>query len=221
MRTVIFDLDGTLANTSGDLIAAANATFRLIGLGDILDAQTDQAVALTSVDAILRLGFERANSGFGEDQVRKYHSVLLETYANNIDTHTYLYPGAGDAIETLSSAGYRLGICTNKPEALAQKLLERLGVRTCFASLIGGDTLATRKPDPAPLLEAVRRAGGNSQKTVLIGDTVTDLNTARAAAVKIVLVTFGPGGRNVGQLKPDAVLDHYRDLHSVIAPLIG
>ncbi|MGR3344152.1 MAG: HAD hydrolase-like protein, partial [Paracoccaceae bacterium] len=80
------------------------------------------------------------------------------------------------------------------------------------ASLIGGDTLATRKPDPAPLLEAVRRACGNSQKTVLIGDAVTDLNTARAAAAKIVLVTSGPGGQNIGQKKTDAVLDHYRDL---------
>ncbi|MGR3344374.1 MAG: HAD-IA family hydrolase [Paracoccaceae bacterium] len=207
-----FDLDGTLANTSADLIAAANATFGLIGLGDILDAQADQAIALTSVDAILRLGFERANTGFGEDQVRIYHSVLLKTYADNIDTHTYLYPGVGDAVEALSSAGYRLGICTNKPEALAQKLLHRLGVRSKFEPLIGGDTLATRKPDPAPLLEAVPRACGNTQKTVLIGDAVTDLNTARAAAAKIVLVTSGPGGRNVGQLKPDAVLDHYRDL---------
>ena len=221
MRTVIFDLDGTLANTAGDLIAAANATFRQIGLGDLLDAKTDQTAAHASVAAMLRLGFARADTGFGEDQVEKYHSVLLKTYADNIDTHTYLYPGVSDAIQALLSAGYCLGVCTNKPEALAQKLLERLGVRSCFASLIGGDTVATRKPDPAPLLEAVRRASGNSQKTVLIGDTVTDLNTARAAAAKIVLVNFGPDGRNVRQLKPDAVLDHYRDLHGVIAPLIG
>ena len=221
MRTVIFDLDGTLANTSGDLIEAANSTFRQIGLGDLLSLKTDQAAALTSIAAMLRLGFARANTGFGEDQVERYHSVLLKAYDDNIDARTYLYPDAADMLDMLRGAGYRLGICTNKPQALAQKLLVRLGVRDAFASLIGGDTLPVRKPDPEPLLQAVRRAGGDLQKTVLIGDTVTDLDTARAAGVAIVLVTFGPNGRDVAQLDPDDLLDHFQDLPKVIAPLIG
>ena len=221
MRTVIFDLDGTLANTSGDLIAAANATFRQIGLGDILSAKTDQAVALTNIAAMLRLGFARAETGFGEDQVRKYHSVVLKAYEDNIDAKTYRCPGAAEALDTLRAAGYRLGICTNKPQALAHKLLERLGVRDAFASLIGGDTLGARKPDPQPLVQAIRRAGGNVQKTVLIGDTVTDLDTARAAGVAIVLVTFGHIGRDVARLGPDDLLDHFQDLPKVIVPLIG
>ncbi len=142
-------------------------------------------------------------------------------YGDNIDRHTVLYPGAVDAVETLRAAGYAVGICTNKPEALAELLMTRLGVRGLFASLIGADTLAVRKPDPAPLFEAIRRAGGAPEKSVLIGDTITDRSTARAAGVPCVLVTFGPLGPGVADLHPQALLDDYADLARIVAGLIG
>ena len=182
MRTVIFDLDGTLADTSGDLIAAANYCFRDMGLGDVLDPARDAGIALRGGRMMLSRGLERMML-FDAATVDQYYPVLLEAYAQAIDTHTVLYPGAMEAVEALRGRGYGVGICTNKPEALAELLLTRLGVRGAFASMIGADTLRVRKPDPEPLREAARRAGGDPAMCLLVGDSDTDRSTARAAGV--------------------------------------
>lgn len=215
MKTVIFDLDGTLADTSGDLIAAANACFRGLGLGDLLDAEQDAGTALRGGRAMLKLGFSRV-SGFGEAEIDAQYPILLQAYAKDIDTHTKLYPNAMESVRALKAAGYAVGICTNKPEGLAETLLVRLGIRDEFGSLIGADTLPVRKPDPEPLFEAARRAGGDPKRTVLIGDTATDRNTSAAAGLPSVLVTFGPGDEDVRDLNPDATIDHFDALLDVV-----
>lgn len=222
MRCVIFDLDGTLADTSADLIAAANAAIAELGAGAALDPVADAATAFAGGRAMLRLAGERA--GIGNDRlagmVERGYPILLEEYARAIDRHTVLYPGAMEAVDNLRSSGIAVGICTNKPEALAEDLLWKLGVRSAFASLIGADTLPTRKPDPAPLFAAIDRAGGDRRRACLIGDTVTDRETARAAGVPSVLVTFGPGGQTVADLQPEALLDRYDGLAALIDRLL-
>lgn len=218
--SVIFDLDGTLADTSGDLIAAANHCFRGLGLGDLLDPARDAATALKGGRAMLNLGFSRVE-GFGADEVDRQYPVLLAAYAQAIDTHTVLYPGAMEAVERLLSGGYAVGIATNKPEGLAEQLMTSLGVRDAFASLIGADTLPVRKPDPEHHFEAVRRAGGDIGRSLLVGDTATDRNTSRNAGVPSVLVTFGPGRDEVLALGAEATIDSYDELDSVVARLIG
>ncbi len=220
MKTVIFDLDGTLADTSGDLIAAANVCFRGLGLGDLLDPERDQGTALRGGRAMLTLGFSRVSGDFSAEIDRQY-PVLLKAYGDDIDTHTVLYPGAMDAVEALKTAGYGVGICTNKPQGLAETLMTRLGVRDAFASLVGADTLPVRKPDPEPLYEAARRAGGNPEQTCLVGDTITDRTTAQAAGVPSILVTFGPSGEDMAALTPEALLDDYADLSDVVARVLG
>ncbi|MFK7743442.1 MAG: HAD-IA family hydrolase [Roseobacter sp.] len=221
MKTVIFDLDGTLADTSGDLIEAANVCFRDMGAGDLLDPGRDQATALRGGRAMLRLGMQRLDRAADEATIDRYYPVLLEAYGAAIDTHTVLYPGAMDAIEVLKSGGYGVGICTNKPQGLAETLMQRLGVRDAFASLVGADTLPVRKPDPEPLFEAARRAGGNPQACMLIGDSDTDRNTARAAGVPSVLVTFGPAGGDMAALNPEALLEDYADLPALVDQLLA
>ena len=220
MRTVIFDLDGTLADTSGDLIAAANSCFRGLGLGDLLDPLTDAATALRGGRAMLNLGFSRV-VGFGQADVDAQYPVLLKAYAADIDTHTALYPGAMDAVAKLKSDGYRIGIATNKPERLAEALMQSLGVRGAFGSLIGADTLPVRKPDPEHHFEAVRRAGGDPKQSLLVGATATDRNTSRDAGVPSVLVTFGPGRDDVLALDPEATIDSFDQLPGVVSRLIG
>ena len=219
MRTVIFDLDGTLADTSADLIAAANACFRARGLGDLLDPVADALVAFHGGRAMLRAGYAR--SGHSETEVEADYPELLAHYARNIDTHTRLYPGAMAAVAALKARGFAVAICTNKPAALAEELTRRLGIRDHFAALIGADTLPTRKPDPAPYLAAVTGAGGAAHRSILIGDTVTDRDTARAVGVPIVLVSFGPEGEGVARLAPDALLAHYDDLPDLAEKLLG
>jgi len=218
MRSVIFDLDGTLADTSGDLVAAANATFAEMGLPALLDPVADAGTAMRGGRAMLTLGFSRV-TGFGEGDIARGYARLLVHYDDAIDTHTRLYRGAMAAVAALRTAGYAVGICTNKPERLAERLLQRLGVRDAFASLVGADTLAVRKPDPAPLWEAVRRAGGDLARVCLVGDSVTDRNTAAAAGCPSILVTFGPEGGQMAALKPDILLDHFDQLSAAVESL--
>lgn len=220
MRTVIFDLDGTLADTSGDLLAAANFCFREMGLGDVLSHPEDAGVALRGGRMMLTEGLKRAGQ-FDQATVDEFYPVLLEAYRGAIDRHTVLYPGAMAAVEALKTAGFGVGICTNKPEALADQLMRSLGVRDAFASLIGADTLPVRKPDPEPLLEAARRAGGDPARTLLVGDSDTDRKTSAAAGVPSVLVTFGPSGDDMGALNPEALLHRFEDLLEVADRLIA
>lgn len=219
MGTVIFDLDGTLADTGGDLVAAANVCFAQMGEGAVLDVSTDAITAMQKGGrAMLALGFERLGQ---KADIDRWYPVLLEAYAADIASHTRFYDGTLEAVEALRSAGYRTGICTNKPAALAEQLMQEMGARGLFHSLVGADTLPVRKPDPAPLREAVARAGGVMERALLVGDTPTDRETARAAGVPSLLVTFGPAGRDVAALHPEAMIDHYRDLSGVVEGLIG
>lgn len=220
MRTIVFDLDGTLADTSADLIAAANACFRDLGLGTPLDARADALTAFHGGRAMLRLGYARLGLG-DEAAVDAQYPRLLAAYAAGIDTHTRLYPGAVEAVQALRAAGYATAICTNKPEGLAQELVRRLGIRDLFGALIGADTLPVRKPDPAPYRAAVAGAGGDVARSLLVGDTETDRRTAAAAGVPCVLVSFGPEGAGVARLAPEALLDHYADLPGLAARLLG
>ena len=221
MKTVVFDLDGTLADTSGDLIAAANACFQDMGAGDLLNTAKDAGTALRGGRAMLKLGLERLGRGDEEETIDRYYPVLLDAYEGAIDTHTVLYPGAMTAVEALRQDGCAVAICTNKPDYLAELLLTRLGVRSAFDALVGAFTLPVRKPDPAPYIETVRRAGGDIRQSLLVGDTITDHATARAAGVPSVLVTFGPNGHSVADLSPDALIGDYTELRGVVDRLIG
>ena len=221
MKSVIFDLDGTLADTSQDLIAAANACFNALGQGAPLDPKADAMTAFHGGRAMLRLGFERVAPDWSEAMVDAQFPLLLEHYAKNIAVHSTLYPNVIPALKELQSRGYVLGICTNKPEGLAESLMAELGIRDMFGALLGADTLPVRKPNPEHLWETIRRVGGDLQRSVLIGDTDNDRSAARNAGVPSVLVTFGPTGREIEALEPEGLLDHYDDLPDLVDQLVS
>lgn len=220
MRTVIFDLDGTLADTSFDLIAAANACFRGLGLGDLLDPVADGPTALKGGRAMLSLGFERSGT-HGEEEIDRQHPILLEHYKANINNHTIFFEGAMEAVRALKAKGIRVGICTNKPEGLAVQLLTEMGVLEEFQSLIGADTLPVRKPDPLPYEEAVKRAGGDIARSLIVGDTTTDLYTSHAAGVPCILVTFGPSGEIARTLECAAHIRHFDELLETVERVLA
>jgi phosphoglycolate phosphatase len=221
MKSVIFDLDGTLADTSGDLIAAANACFIKIGELPQLDPVKDASTAFQGGRAMLRLGFARLGNIPDELQMQTHFESLMKFYGENIDRHTFLYDGVEECLLELKKRGFALGICTNKPEGLAEELTKRLNIRHHFAALLGADTLPVRKPDAGHLLGTIKELGGNPSKSVLIGDTITDRNAAKNAWVSCILVTFGPDGRFVEDLKPEALLNHYKDLPDILNELIA
>lgn len=217
--TVVFDLDGTLADTSADLIAAANACLVDRGMGELLDPVADALIAFHGGRAMLRAGYARMSGDMllppgAEDED---YGRLLEHYAANIARHTVLYPGTEGALEQLAADGHILSVCTNKPQALAEELLQQLGIRHRFAALVGADTLPVRKPDPRPYVAAVERAGGMVAQSFLVGDTDTDRKTATAAGVRVALVAFGPEGEGLSRLTPEAMLPHYDHLPALAA----
>ncbi|WP_410219378.1 HAD-IA family hydrolase [Paracoccus sp. (in: a-proteobacteria)] len=212
--TVVFDLDGTLADTSGDLVAAANACFRARGLGDLLDPVADSLIAFHGGRAMLRAGYGRMDREMllppgAEDED---YDQLLAHYGAAIAVHTRLYPGVEAALDRLAQAGHRLAVCTNKPKALAETLLGELAIRDRFAAVIGADTLPVRKPDPRPYQAAVEGAGGTVARSFLVGDTETDRKTAAAAGVRVALISFGPEGEAISRLAPEALLAHFDEL---------
>jgi phosphoglycolate phosphatase len=204
VRSAIFDLDGTLADTAADLVAAANHCLAAAGAAARLDPVADRATAFRGGKAMLRLGFAREGRE-DPDLADRLYPELLAAYDRAIARETRLFPGAVDALDRLAAAGWRLGICTNKPEGLARKLLGELGVLARFAALVGAGAVPSRKPDPAMLHETLRRMGVKAAGAVLIGDTATDRDTARAAGIRCVLVPFGADGPAVAALEPDAI----------------
>ncbi len=220
MRTAVFDLDGTLADTSADLIAAANGALAEAGADARLDPAGDRSAAFAGGRAMLRMGLARLGPPADEAEVDRLYPRLLELYGLGLAVHTRLYDGVGAALDRLEAAGWRLGICTNKPERLAQLLIEALGLGGRFAVLLGADSLPWRKPDPRHVLETITRAGGVRERAVLIGDTVTDRDAARAAGVPCVLVGFGPEGGAAAALAPAALIAHFDELPPVLERLM-
>jgi phosphoglycolate phosphatase len=218
MRTAVFDLDGTLADTAVDLIAAANATLAEAGHGAPLDPVGDRATAFAGGRAMLRAGLGRA--GADEAEAEALYPRLLDRYAAALAVETRLYDGAEAALDRLAADGWQLAVCTNKPERLARLLLEALGVAGRFAALLGADSLPWKKPDPRHLVETIARAGGEASRAALVGDTVSDREAARAAGIPCVLVGFGPEGGAVAALAPEAVVADFAELPAVLGRLV-
>lgn len=221
MRGAIFDLDGTLADTAGDLLAAANAALAPRGLPLLTTA--DRAYAGRGARSMIRRSL--ALAGRPDDTPEalalsdEVYPDLLAAYEERIAQETTLFDGAEAAIEALVAAGWRIGICTNKPERLALLLLDALGVRHRFAAVLGADTLHVRKPDPEHFLETARRIGADPARSAMVGDTLTDLTTARRAGVPCVLTGFGFAAEPLAELAPDAVVAHFDELPEVLERL--
>jgi phosphoglycolate phosphatase len=220
MDTAVFDLDGTLADTAPDLIGALNTVGASEGW-PLLDPYGDRVTAGQGGRALLRLGMARA--GLPEDPARVEALVpaFLEAYAARLSQETRFFPGAEAALDAMAAAGWRLAICTNKPAALATALLDALGATRRFAAVLGADTLPVRKPDPEHFHETVRRAGGARGRALMIGDTITDRETARRAGAPCVLVGFGYADRPVAAMDPEAAIDDFGALAATARRLLA
>jgi phosphoglycolate phosphatase len=214
---VVFDLDGTLADTAPDLAAALNHTLARFARPPI-DADAVRNMIGHGARALLGKGLA-ATGDVSEELVERGFAAFLDFYAANICRGSRAYDGVEACLDDLREAGARLAVCTNKPEYLTHLLLHALGWRDRFDSVVGGDTLPVRKPDPAPLLEAVARAGGGS--FVLVGDSITDADTARAAGVPFVAVSFGFSDRPAVALGADVIIDGFDELIPALAGIIS
>ena len=207
-NVIAFDLDGTLADTAPDLAAAMNHALEALGRPGV-PAESVRHLVGHGGKALLRKGFA-ASGEASEELVERAFPIFLEHYAAHICEGTRSYPGLEGALEQLKARGVAAAICTNKSERLTHQLIEALGWDGLFAGVVGADTLPVKKPDPAPLHEAIARAGGG--RAAFVGDSITDADTARAAGVPFVAVSFGFSDRPVEELGADIIIDHYDEL---------
>jgi phosphoglycolate phosphatase len=218
MLTIVFDLDGTLVDTAPDLIGTLNVIFTQHGL---------QAVPLETSRPLIgggaRAMIERALAAEGRNpssaDVDALYGPFVEHYAQHIADQSRPYPQVEMALDRLAGDGHRLAVCTNKLEWLSKRLLETLHLAGRFAAICGQDTFAVQKPDPEIFRQTVRRAGGDPQRAVMVGDSVTDIRTARAAGAPVIAVDFGYTEVPVATLGPDRVISSFAALPQAIADL--
>ena len=214
---VAFDLDGTLVDTAPDLTAALNHTLGELGRAPVSREAVRHMVG-HGVRALLEKGLA-ATGGTRPDLVDAGFPIFLDHYEKHIADESRPFAGVEAALDALAARGVKLAVCTNKLEPLARELIGALGWRDRFAAVVGGDTLPVRKPDPAPLFEAIARAGGG--RAAYVGDSITDTDTARAANIPCVAVTFGFSDRPPEQLGADILIDHFDDLLPALERLGG
>jgi len=212
---VVFDLDGTLADTALDLAAALNHTLGEMGR-PLIPAEEVRHMVGHGVRALLRKALG-ATGEVSETLIDQGFPIFFDYYEHHIADHSAAYDGVETALDALDAQGVQLAICTNKLEALTHDLVDALGWQGRFAAIIGGDTLPERKPDPAPVREAIRRAGGG--RAAFVGDSISDTDAARAAGVPCVALTFGFSDRPADQLGATALIDHWDELLPTLARL--
>lgn len=200
-----FDLDGTLLDTSRDLAAAANAALAAAGR-DPLPVDAVVARVGGGTRTMLTKVLE-ATGGATPEQIDRVLPVLLAHYEANMTVHTAPYPGTIAALDALAARGVTLAVVTNKLEHFSTVLLRATGLLDRFACVIGGDTLANPKPAPDGMLEMIRRCGGG--RAAFVGDSVYDVDAAKAANIPVVACRFGFSPATVDQLGADAVIDDF------------
>jgi len=187
LRTILFDLDGTLADTAPDLAHALNAVLREQGRPALPFARIRPAVS-HGASALIRLGFniEPDDANFETLRLR-----LLDIYQQHLADQTILFPGVPELLAQIEQRGMNWGVITNKPAWLTEPLMDKLGLMQRAACIVSGDTTARRKPDPEPMLYACSKAGSAVQECVYVGDAERDIEAGKRAGMKTLVALFG------------------------------
>ncbi|MBM6594636.1 HAD family hydrolase [Microvirga pudoricolor] len=216
---VVFDLDGTLADTAADLVGTLNVILRREGLAPVPLEQARDIIG-SGARPLIERGFEASGKDLTPQRLEELYRFFLAHYHDNICIDTTLFPGARDALEALAGAGFRLAVCTNKVEAHSVKVLDALGVGQMFAANCGRDSFPYFKPDPRHLTLTIEKAGGDPRRAVMVGDSRTDIVTAQAAGVPVVAVPFGYTDVPVRDLGPDRLIEHFDELYGAVRDLL-
>ncbi|MBN9259683.1 MAG: HAD-IA family hydrolase [Hyphomicrobium sp.] len=218
--TVAFDLDGTLVETAPDLIAATNHVLAAVDLAPVAPELIRPSISFGAA-AMIKEGFRLHGREIAALEAAAHLERFLAYYRTNIAATSHAFPGLEASLDRLTAEGARLAVCTNKQAALSEQLLRDLRLRARFAALAGRDTFPVCKPHPDHLIGAIRMAGGDPKRAIMVGDSKTDIDTAKAAGIPVVAVTFGYTDVHVRDLAPNAVIEHYDELIPAIERLIG
>jgi phosphoglycolate phosphatase len=214
---VLIDVDGTLVDSVPDLAFCVDEMMKQLGRPVHGEAKVREWVG-NGVERLTRRALIGQLDGEPDDaDFEKAYPVFMQLYAENTSKRSVLYPGVKQGVEYLKSAGYKLGCVTNKAAQFTIPLLKDLGVYDEFEIVVSGDTLPEKKPDPAPLLHVARHFGVSPAKSLMIGDSVSDVQAARAAQFQIICMSYGYNhGVDIRDSHPDAVIDSMAELEGLL-----
>ena len=217
---VVFDLDGTLVDSIGDIVGAANRLLAEEGRAP-LSHDAGRAMVGEGVASLV----ERAFAATGPMPAPEMLAGLVERYRAIYERHpldeTAVFPGVAETLKALADGGAILGVCTNKPHDISLVVLAELGLAGHFAAALGGDALAVRKPDPAHFTAVLDAMGAGSRRAIHVGDSPTDVAVARNAGVPVVVVSYGYSRVPPADLGADAMIDEFAALPGAIASIRG
>lgn len=215
---IVFDLDGTLVDTAPDLVATLNLIFEREGLPPV---PYDEARKLIGggARAMLVRGLEADRRTVTPEHLDRLFKDFVDHYTAHVADLSQPFPGVTDALDALSASGHALAVCTNKFERQSLMLLEALQLGDRFKAICGQDTFGIAKPDPEILRRTILAAGGDPARAIMIGDSETDILTARAAGLPVIAVDFGYSEKPVADYAPDRLISHFSQLPQEIAGL--
>ena len=216
--TVVFDLDGTLIDTAPDLAATLNRVLEREGVGPVPYAAARNMIG-SGARRMIERGLTAEGRAFTTVMVDRMLEEFIDHYSAHIADSSRPFPGLEAALDKLAAAGCHFAVCTNKYEQLSRLLLDALGLSARFAAIAGQDTFGIRKPDPEVLRRTIRMAGGDVARAVMVGDSAIDIETARAAGVPVVVVSFGYTEIPVAELRPDRLIEHFEELPQAVLDL--
>jgi phosphoglycolate phosphatase len=213
--TIVFDLDGTLIDTAPDLVDTLNFVFAREGLPPV-PYQTARNMIGGGARRMIARGIEAEGRAVAPAELDRLFADFIAHYSEHVADRSRPFPGLIEALDALSGDGCRLAVCTNKLERQSVLLLTELKLADRFAAICGQDTFGMQKPDPEVLRRTIAAAGGNLERAIMIGDSDTDIQTARAAGIPVIAVDFGYSERPVAEFAPDRIISHFAQLPAAI-----
>jgi phosphoglycolate phosphatase len=217
---VVFDLDGTLAETAPDIMRVLNVILARETLPGLPLERARELVG-AGARALIERGFRVSGRPLDEETLERLFEDFLSIYAEDVASDSHLYDGVLDAMAALAGDGFRLAVCTNKPILHTRLILDHFGIAAQFAAVAGRDSFPFHKPDPRHLTMTIEAAGGDPRRAVMIGDSRTDIVTARAAGIPCICVPFGYTDVAIETLAPDLVIQHFAALPGAVHRMLG
>jgi phosphoglycolate phosphatase len=217
---VVFDLDGTLAETAPDIMRTLNVILEREGL-PALPIERARELVGAGARALIERGFKVSGRPLGPEKLELLFEDFLTIYADAVAPNSFIHDGVIGALDTLAAEGFVFGVCTNKPILHTRLILDHFSITDRFAAIAGRDSFPFFKPDPRHLTQTIAEAGADPRRAVMVGDSHTDIATARAAGLPVVCVPFGYTDVPIESLSPDLVIQHFSELPQAVRQLTG
>ncbi len=212
-KMILIDVDGTLVDSVPDLAYCVDEMMKAVNLQSHGEAKVRHWVG-NGVERLVRRALIGQLDGEPDDALfEQAYPIFMELYKENTSKRSCLYPGVKEGLDYLKQSGFKLGCVTNKAEAFTHPLLKDLGLFDYFESVVSGDSLEKKKPDPLPLTYSAEKLGVVPEDSLMLGDSISDVKAARAAGFQIICMSYGYNhGIDIRESKPDIVIDSMVEL---------